>query len=38
MVRLLSGNSVGKFWKTYRGTSLFFSSSGGTAENTLPFE
>lgn len=24
MVRLLSGNSVGKFWKTYRGTSLFF--------------
>lgn len=24
MVKLLSGNSVGKFWKTYRGTSLFF--------------
>ena len=24
MVRLLFGNSVGKFWKTYRGTSLFF--------------
>lgn len=24
MVKLFSGNSVGKFWKTYRGTSLFF--------------